>query len=73
MRQDGQQRQVSFAELEWQAQGIRLEPILQCLSDFLDRHDELLGLVASDLRRGLKQPAAGREGLGAVQVLRCFI
>lgn len=73
MRQGGQQRQVSFAELEWQAQGIRLEPSLQCLSDFLDRHDELLGLVASDLRRGLKQPAAGREGLSAVQVLRSFI
>jgi IS5 family transposase len=33
----------------------------------------LLELVASDLRRGLKQPAAGREGLSAVQVLRCFI
>lgn len=73
MRQGGQQRQLSFAELEWQAQGLRLEPILRCLSDFLDRHEELLELVAGDLRRGLKQPAAGREGLSAVQVLRCFI
>jgi transposase, IS5 family len=73
MRQSGQQRQVSFAEAEWQAQGVRLEPILQCLSDFLDRHSELLELVASDLRRGLKQPESGREGLRAVQVLRSFI
>jgi transposase, IS5 family len=73
MRPGGQQRQVSFAELEWQAQGIRLESSLQGLSDLLDRHDELLELVASDLRRGLKQPAAGREGLSAVQVLRSFI
>lgn len=73
MRQESAQRQVSFAELEWRTQDLRLEPILQCLSDFLDRHGELLELVASDLRRGLKQPAAGREGLSAVQVLRCFI
>ena len=73
MRQGGQQRQVSFAELEWQAQGIRLEPILRCLSDFLEHRDELLELVAGDLRRGLKQPAAGREGLSAVQVLRSLI
>ncbi len=73
MRQRGQPRQVSFAELEWQAQAIKLEPVLQCLSDFLDHHGELLELVAADLRRGLKQPDAGREGLGAVQVLRSFI
>jgi IS5 family transposase len=73
MRQDGRQRQTSFAELEWQAQAIKLEPLLQCLADFLDRHDELLELVARDLRRGLKQPTAGREGLSAAQVLRSFI
>lgn len=73
MRQGGRQRQSSFAELEWQAQAIKLEPLLQGLGDFLDDHDELLGLVAHDLRRGLKQPMAGREGLSAVQVLRSFI
>jgi len=29
MRQGGRQRQTSFAELEWQAQAIKLEPLLQ--------------------------------------------
>jgi len=50
MRQRGQQRQVSFSELEWRAQGIGLEPSLQCLSDFLDRHGKLLELVAGDVK-----------------------
>ena len=48
MRRCGEQRQVSFSELEWRAQGIRLEPSLQCLSDFLDLQGELLELVAGD-------------------------
>jgi len=64
---------VTFADLEMRAQGVRLEPVLQCLSEFLDQHLELLELVSRDLRRGLKQPDTGREGLAAPQVLRSFV
>jgi len=73
MRQGGRRRQVTFADLELRAQGVRLEPLLQFLSEFLDQHLELLELVSRDLRRGLKQPDSGREGLAALQVLRSFV
>jgi IS5 family transposase len=55
------------------AQGLRLEPLLQLLSEFLDQHAGLLELVSRDLRRGLKCPDTGREGLAALQVLRSFV
>jgi IS5 family transposase len=73
MRQDGQRRQATFADLELRAQGVRLEPLLQLLSEFLDQHAQLLELVSRDLRRGLKCPDTGREGLAALQVLRSFV
>jgi IS5 family transposase len=62
-----------FADLELRAQGVRLEPVLQFLSEFLDQHLELLELVSRDLRRGLKRPDTGREGLAALQVIRSFV
>lgn len=43
---------------------------LKAMSEWLDEHGDLLGLVARDLRRhGLRQ--TGREGLPAEAVLRC--
>jgi IS5 family transposase len=65
--------QRSFAEFEFELQGVRLEPVLQQISDFLDCHGELLDLVEEDLRRGLKRAGTGRAGLGAEQVLRSFL
>ncbi|MEO8185636.1 MAG: ISNCY family transposase [Deltaproteobacteria bacterium] len=65
--------QRSFAELEFALQGVRLEPVLQQISDFLDRHGELCDLVEADLLRGLKRAGTGRAGLGAEQVLRSFL
>ena len=53
--------------------GIRLEPVLQAISDFLDENDELVELVRCDLTRGLKNPARGRRGLTPGQVLRSLI
>jgi len=73
MRQDGQRRQATFADLELRAQGVRLEPLLQLLSEFFDQHAGLLELVSRDLRCGLKCPDTGREGLAAPQVLRSFV
>ena len=65
--------QRSFADLEFELQGVRLEPLLQQISDFLDGHRALVDLVEADLLRGLKRPGTGRAGLGAEQVLRSFL
>jgi len=65
--------QISFADLEFLNQGIRLEPILQAISDFIDEHGHLVDKVRRDLNRGLKNPKAGRDGLTAQQVLRSFV
>ena len=45
---------------------------LQAMSEWLDAHSALLGLVAEDLRRdGVR--ATGRRGLPAEAVLRCAL
>jgi IS5 family transposase len=62
--------QISFADIEFLGQGIRLEPILQAISDFIDQHSSLVQKVRGDLERGLKNPKTGRNGLTAQQVLR---
>ena len=62
--------QISFADLEFLDQGVRLEPTLQAISDFIDRHGHLVDKVRRDLDRGLKNPHTGRSGLSAQQVLR---
>lgn len=65
--------QVTFADLEFVRQGIQLDPVLAQISDFLDRHRELVALVDKDLHRGLKRATTGRPGLAAEQTLRSFI
>src|SRR6266581_3911364 len=65
--------QITFADLEFLQQGIRLDPLLEKISDFLDNHDELVELVRCDLERGLKEPETGRPGLTPDQVLRSLI
>lgn len=65
--------QISFADLEFLDQGVRLEPMLQAISDFIDRHGHLIDKVRRDLERGLKNPKTGRNGLTAQQVLRSFV
>lgn len=62
--------QWSFADLEFRAQNITLDPLLQQISDFIDQHQTLVEHVRRDLQRGLKNPATGRNGLDAPQVLR---
>jgi len=62
--------QWSFADLEFRAQNITLDPLLQQISDFIDQHQTLVEHVRRDLQRGLKKPATGRNGLDAPQVLR---
>lgn len=65
--------QISFADLEFYNQGVRLEPMLQAISDFIDKHGHLVDKVRRDLRRGLKHPETGRNGLNAQQVLRSLV
>ncbi|MFO1087733.1 MAG: hypothetical protein U1E21_24495 [Reyranellaceae bacterium] len=65
--------QLSFADWELMRQGVVLEPLLQTISDFLDDHEELVGKIRGDLRRGLKKPDTGRSGLMAHEVLRSLV
>src|ERR1700694_3653930 len=66
-------RQISFADVELMRQGVRLEPLLQSVSDFLDRRHEMIERVRRDLLRGLKKPRQGRRGLTAPQALRSLV
>src|SRR5437660_8004317 len=54
-------------------QGVRLEPLLQAIADFLDDQKEMIERVRSDLVRGLKKPGSGRHGLTPQQVLRALV
>jgi IS5 family transposase len=65
--------QISFADLEFRDQGVRLEPMLQAISDFIDKHGHLVDKVRRDLEHGLKNPRTGRSGLSAQQVLRSLV
>jgi len=65
--------QLSFADLELSQQGVVLEGELQAISDFIDEHEEIVEVIREDLRRGLKNPDTGRNGLTPQQVLRSLI
>src|SRR5215472_13519412 len=54
-------------------QGVRLEPLLEAISKFLDSQHEVIERVRRDLVRGLKKPRKGRRGLTAPQVLRSLV
>jgi IS5 family transposase len=64
--------QMSFADLEL-GQHLRLDPLLEQISDFLDQHGELVTAVHRDLSRTLKKARRGRRGMTAEQVLRSFV
>src|SRR5712672_1166458 len=66
-------RQISFADFELMRQGMRLEPLLQAIADFLDDQQEMIERVRRDLVRGLKKPGSGRRGLTPQQVLRALV
>ena len=65
--------QISFADLEFMAQGVLLEPLLQTISDFMEEHAELVEAVRGDLERDLEKPETGRRGLTPNQVLRSLV
>jgi IS5 family transposase len=67
-------RQISFADWELlQQEGVRLEPLLEAISDFLDDQRDIIECIRRDLVRGLKKPGSGRSGLTARQILRSLV
>ena len=62
--------QLSFADLELSRLGVHLDPVLQGIDAFLDRHSALVEHVRLDLERGLKKPSTGRNGITPSQALR---
>src|SRR5258706_15937347 len=54
-------------------QGLRLEPFLQAISDFLDDQKGMIEQVRCDLIRGLKNAETGRSGLTPQQILRSLV
>src|ERR1700737_2327125 len=54
-------------------QGLRLEPLLQAISDFIDNQKEMIEQVRCDLTRGLKKAETGRSGLTPQQILRSLV
>src|SRR5438046_1030372 len=54
-------------------QGLRLEPLLGAISDFLDDQGDMIECIRRDLVRGLKKPGSGRSGLTPRQILRSLV
>jgi hypothetical protein len=54
--------QQTFADLEFQEQGVFLDPVLQNISDFLDRQDNLYELVEEDLPGEWRTPTKDAMG-----------
>jgi IS5 family transposase len=69
-------RQFSFADWELTRQvqlGVRLEPLLRAISEFLDTQADLIECIRRDLVRNLKKPGSGRNGLTPSQILRSLV
>src|SRR6266571_3098042 len=59
--------------MQQRGQGLRLEPVLRAISDFLDDQRDMVERVRRDLVRGLKKPGSGRSGLTPRQILRSLV
>jgi hypothetical protein len=59
----GGSHQISFADWELQhgPRGVRLEPLLEAISNFLDDQAEMIECIRHDLVRGLKKSGVGRR------------
>lgn len=65
--------QITFADLEFQSQGIQLDPVLEQILNLICQNSALLEAVEKQLEHGLKKPKTGRHGLSAKQVLLSLI
>jgi transposase, IS5 family len=66
-------RQITFADIELMRQGVRMEPVLAAISEFLDSQRGVIERVRRDLVQGLRHPGKGRRGMTAPQVLRSLV
>jgi transposase, IS5 family len=66
-------RQFSFADWEMLHQGLKLDPVLQTISDFLDDNATIVDAIHRDLSNGLKNAHTGRDGLTPQKVPRSLI
>src|SRR5215470_1103675 len=55
---------MSFADLELLRQGVRLEPLLQAICDFLDKQPVLIERVRRDLRAMRQSPPEDSDMFG---------
>ena len=60
--------QISFADVEFLRQGVRLDPLLEKISGFIDKHPELGEAVRGDLERGIF-PRGMLRGFGGWSIL----
>jgi transposase, IS5 family len=65
--------QMTFADLEFMSQGVRLDPVLEQILEFVQRNHVLVEAVRKQLDHGLKQPRTGRPGLSAEQTILSLI
>src|SRR5260370_3334080 len=63
-------RQLSFADVELMRQGVRLEPLLEAISQFLDSQHEMIERARRGLVPDLKKPRTARRRLTAPPLLR---
>ena len=61
--------QLSFADVEFLRQGVRLDPLLEKISGFIDKHPELAEAVRCDLELYLKNQKTVSSGLSAKNLL----
>lgn len=65
--------QISFADLEFRAQGIQLDPVLEQILQFVKQNSAMVEAVRQQLDQGLKKPQTGRPGLTAEQTILSLI
>ena len=65
--------QITFTDLEFQSQGIELDPVLEEILQFVIKNAALVESVRQQLDLGLKKPQTGRGGLTAEQTILSLI
>jgi len=65
--------QMSFADAELARQGVRLDPVLEQILEFVLDNAGLVETVRQQLNAGLRKPQTGRRGLTAEQTILSLI
>ena len=65
--------QITFADLEFNRQGVQLDPALEQILSFVTQNAALVETVRTQLDHGLKKPQTGRRGLTTEQAILSLI